>query len=358
MVEETKVADETTGAKNAPASADSGQRGSDSDIIVEVEHLKQYFPINAGMLFSRRVGDVKAVDDVSFSIRRGETLGLVGESGCGKSTTGRSILQLNTPTEGVVKFNGENIAGWGTGKMRPLRKEMQLIFQDPYSSLNPRMTCGSIIGEPLIVHSLSETKNEYRERVAHLLEVVGLNPFMADRYPHEFSGGQRQRIGIARALAVSPSFIVCDEPVSALDVSIQAQVINLLEDLQEQFDLTYLFIAHDLSVVRHISDRIAVMYLGHIVEIADRNELYVNPLHPYTQALLSAIPIPDPVIEANRERIILEGDVPSPSNPPAGCVFHTRCPIAIEDCQAGIPELQEVSPDHWVACIRADGYKN
>jgi oligopeptide transport system ATP-binding protein len=358
MVEETKVADETTEAQVAPASTAVGTRGSASDIIVEVSHLKQYFPITAGTLFSRKVGDVKAVDDVSFSIRRGETLGLVGESGCGKSTTGRSILQLNTPTEGVIKFNGEDITGWGTGKMRPLRKEMQLIFQDPYSSLNPRMTCGSIVGEPLIVHSLSETKNEYRERVAHLLEVVGLNPFMADRYPHEFSGGQRQRIGIARALSVQPSFIVCDEPVSALDVSIQAQVINLLEDLQEQFDLTYLFIAHDLSVVRHISDRIAVMYLGHIVEIADRNELYINPLHPYTQALLSAIPIPDPVIEATRERILLEGDVPSPSNPPSGCVFHTRCPIAIEDCQGDLPQLQEVLPEHWVACIRAEGYKN
>ena len=357
MVEETKVADETTTAQATPAPGGNGSKSSSNDYIVEVEHLKQYFPITAGVLFSRKVGDVKAVDDVSFSIRRGETLGLVGESGCGKSTTGRSILQLNTPTEGAIKFNGENIAGWGTGKMRPLRKEMQLIFQDPYSSLNPRMTCGSIIGEPLIVHSLFETKNEFRERIAHLLEVVGLNPFMADRYPHEFSGGQRQRIGIARALAVSPSFIVCDEPVSALDVSIQAQVINLLEDLQAQFDLTYLFIAHDLSVVKHISDRIAVMYLGHIVEIADRNELYENPLHPYTQALLSAIPIPDPVVESRRERIILEGDVPSPSNPPVGCVFHTRCPIAIEDCKAAVPSLQEVAPDHWVACIRSEGYR-
>ena len=352
MVEETQVAEE-----QAPA-APSGNGSADmsTDYIVEVQNLKQYFPITAGLLFARKVGDVKAVDDVSFFIRRGETLGLVGESGCGKSTTGRSILQLNTPTAGNIIFNGENIAGWGTGRMRPLRKEMQLIFQDPYSSLNPRMTCGSIIGEPLIVHQLFETKNEYRERIANLLEVVGLNPFMADRYPHEFSGGQRQRIGIARALAVNPSFIVCDEPVSALDVSIQAQVINLLEDLQEQFDLTYLFIAHDLSVVRHISNRIAVMYLGHIVEIADRTELYENPLHPYTQALLSAIPIPDPVVEAQRERIILEGDVPSPSDPPAGCVFHTRCPIAIDECQDAVPPLQEVSPEHWVACIRAEGY--
>ena len=237
-----------------------------------------------------------------------------------------------------------------------MRRKMQVIFQDPYGSLNPRMTCGDIVGEPIIVHKLSSSKGEYRERVADLLQVVGLNPYMADRYPHEFSGGQRQRIGIARALAVTPRFIVCDEPVSALDVSIQAQVINLLEDLQDQFNLTYLFIAHDLSVVRHISDRVAVMYLGHIVEVADRTELYENPLHLYTRALLSAVPIPDPVVEANRDRIILTGDVPSPMDPPAGCVFHTRCPVAIEDCQLGVPELREVGKDHWVACIRVDGY--
>ena len=262
-------------------------------------------------------------------------------------------MQLNSPTDGEVIFNGENIAGWNVNQMRPLRRQMQLIFQDPYSSLNPRMSAGSIIGEPLIVHGLTDSKNEYRERIAHLLENVGLNPFMADRYPHEFSGGQRQRIGIARAIAVNPSFKVCDEPVSALDVSIQAQVINLMEDLQEQYDLTYLFIAHDLSVVRHISDRIAVMYLGHIVEIADRVELYENPQHPYTKALLSAIPIPDPVLEATRDRIVLEGDVPSPSDPPVGCVFKTRCPSPSNQCTDAEDQMHliEVSPEHWVdAC--------
>ncbi|MBM3947863.1 MAG: dipeptide ABC transporter ATP-binding protein [SAR202 cluster bacterium] len=327
------------------------------DILLDVRNLKMYFPVNSGLLVQRKIADVKAVDDVSFFIRKGETLGLVGESGCGKTTVGRAVLQLYKPTAGEVYFQGQNIAGWSTPQMRPLRRQMQLIFQDPYSSLNPRMTCGSIIGEPLVIHGLSKTKAERRERVAHLLEVVGLNPFMADRYPHEFSGGQRQRIGIARALAVNPSFIVCDEPVSALDVSIQAQVINLLEELQAEFHLTYLFIAHDLSVVRHISDRIAVMYLGHIAEVANRQELYDNPLHPYTQALLSAIPIPDPVIEEKRERIILYGDVPSPLRPPPGCVFHTRCPIAIGACRTAVPELQEVSKDHWVACIRAEGYR-
>ena len=343
MVQETKTTEKT---KDNKAS-------NEHDNILEVKNLKQYFPITSGILLQRHVSDVKAVDDISFTIRRGETLGLVGESGCGKSTTGRSILQLNDPTEGEVIFNGENIANWNVNQMRPLRRQMQLIFQDPYSSLNPRMTCGSIIGEPLIVHGLTETKNEYRERVAHLLENVGLNPFMADRYPHEFSGGQRQRIGIARAIAVNPSFIVCDEPVSALDVSIQAQVINLMEDLQDQYDLTYLFIAHDLSVVRHISDRIAVMYLGHIVEIADRVELYDNPKHPYTKALLSAIPIPDPVLEATRDRIVLEGDVPSPSDPPKGCVFKTRCPSPTNECQESTEQMHliEVSRDHWVdAC--------
>ena len=349
-------ATQTEPAVEAGTTTSTGGGGAKGDILLEVRNLKMYFPITAGLLIQRRVGDVKAVDDVTFFIRRGETLGLVGESGCGKTTVGRTILQLYKPTAGEVIFEGQDIAGKSVSEMRPLRREMQLIFQDPYSSLNPRMTCGNIIGEPLIVHHLTKSKAEYRERVAHLLEVVGLNPFMVDRYPHEFSGGQRQRIGIARALAVNPSFIVCDEPVSALDVSIQAQVINLLEELQAQFHLTYLFIAHDLSVVRHISDRIAVMYLGHMVEVASREDLYDDPMHPYTQALMSAIPIPDPVIEAKRERIILQGDVPSPSNPPSGCVFHTRCPIAIPECAEIIPQLQEVKPNHWVACIRAEGY--
>ena len=325
-------------------------------ILLEVKNMKMYFPVTSGLIFQRKVADIKAVDDVSFYIKKGETLGLVGESGCGKTTTGRCILQLYRPTAGEVLFEGENLNKMEGNTLRAMRRKMQIIFQDPYGSLNPRMTCGDIVGEPLIVHKLTSGKGEYRDRVSELLQVVGLNPFMADRYPHEFSGGQRQRIGIARALAVSPSFIVCDEPVSALDVSIQAQVINLLEDLQDQFGLTYLFIAHDLSVVRHISDRVAVMYLGHIVEIADRTELYENPLHPYTQALLSAVPIPDPVIEATRERVILTGDVPSPMNPPEGCVFHTRCPIAIDDCKLAMPEMREISKDHWVACIRVDGY--
>ena len=326
------------------------------EVLLEVKDLKMYFPVTAGIIFQRKIADVKAVDGLTFNIRKGETLGLVGESGCGKTTTGRAILQLYKPTQGNIIFEGQDLTQLSGSEMRAMRRKIQVIFQDPYGSLNPRMTCGDIVGEPLTVHKLTSNKGEYRDRVAELLEVVGLNPYMGDRYPHEFSGGQRQRIGIARALAVNPSFIVCDEPVSALDVSIQAQVINLLEDLQERFDLTYLFIAHDLSVVRHISDRVAVMYLGHIVELADRNELYENPLHPYTKALLSAVPIPDPAIEAQRERIILTGDVPSPMNPPPGCVFHTRCPVAIDDCQLEMPELREVEPDHWVACIRAEGW--
>ena len=312
-----------------------------------------YFPVTSGVVFQRKVADVKAVDDVSFSIRRGETLGLVGESGCGKTTTGRALLQLYKPTAGEVIFDGEDLTKLKSSEVRGFRKRMQMIFQDPYSSLNPRQTCGSIVGEPLVVHKMVNSKNEYREQVEELLTVVGLSPHMMNRYPHEFSGGQRQRIGVARALAVKPSLIVCDEPVSALDVSIQAQVINLLEGLQEKFKLTYLFIAHDLSVVRHISDRIAVMYLGKIVELADRAEIYENPIHPYTKALLSAVPIPDPEIDSKRERVILHGDVPSPLNPPSGCVFHPRCPINIDECSQAIPEFRNMGNDHWVACIRA-----
>ena len=327
-----------------------------NEILLEINNLKMYFPVTSGMLFQRTVAYVKAVDDVTFAVRRGETLGLVGESGCGKTTTGRCILQLYKPTSGQVIFEGQDLTQLGTKQMRAMRREMQVIFQDPYSSLNPRMTAGNIIGEPLIVHGLVKGKNEYRDRVAELLQNVGLNPYMADRFPHEFSGGQRQRIGVARALSVSPKFIVADEPVSALDVSIQAQIINLLEELQEQFNLTYLFIAHDLSVVRHISDRVGVMYLGHLVEIAERNEIYRNPMHPYTRALLSAVPIPDPILDAQRERVLLSGEVPSPLNPPSGCVFHPRCPIADDNCAQTIPQLRPVAPDHWAACLKADGY--
>lgn len=328
----------------------------DEDVLLQVNNLKMYFPVTSGLIFQRAVAQIKAVDDVTLSVRRGETLGLVGESGCGKTTTGRCILQLYKPTEGSIVFDGQELVGLRSRQMRQMRRQMQVIFQDPFSSLNPRMTAGNIVGEPLIVHGLVNNKAEYRDRVGELLQNVGLNPYMADRFPHEFSGGQRQRIGVARALSVDPKLIVCDEPVSALDVSIQAQVINLLEDLQERYQLTYLFIAHDLSVVRHISDRVAVMYLGRIVEIADRVEIYRNPLHPYTKALLSAVPIPDPVIDAQRERILLTGEVPSPLNPPTGCVFHPRCPVAIDDCSGVIPDMREVEPGHWAACLRAPGY--
>ena len=324
---------------------------AEGDVLVDVRNLKVYFPVTAGLIFQHKVADVKAVDGVSFQIRRGETLGLVGESGCGKSTTGRAILQLYRPTEGEILFGQTELTKLKGEDLRRMRRRMQMIFQDPYASLNPRMSVGAIVGEPLAIHGLARGQAR-RERVAELMRIVGLNPNYANRYPHEFSGGQRQRIGVARALAVEPDFIVCDEPVSALDVSIQAQIINLLEDLQEQFGLTYLFIAHDLSVVRHISDRVAVMYLGKLMELTGRDELYENPLHPYTKALLSAVPIPDPVVESERERIILSGDVPSPMHPPPGCVFHTRCPIAIDECRQVIPEWREVSPDHWVACHR------
>jgi len=321
------------------------------EILIEVKDLKMWFPITQGIIIQRHVGDIKAVDGVSFFIRRGETLGLVGESGCGKTTTGRAILQLYRPTGGEVLFEGKDLTKMKGEELRRMRRRMQMIFQDPYASLNPRMTVGGIIGEPLEVHKLAGRK-ERKERVEELLRLVKMNPYFVNRYPHEFSGGQRQRIGVARALAVNPDFIVCDEPISSLDVSIQAQIINLLEELQEEFNLTYLFIAHDLSVVRHISDRVAVMYLGKIFELTDRDELYRNPLNPYTQALLSAVPIPDPVVEEKRERIILTGDVPSPANPPAGCNFSARCPVVMEICKEKEPEFKEVGGEHWVACWR------
>ncbi len=321
---------------------------NNAEILLKVEDLKMHFPIYRGV-FQRQVGAVRAVDGISFDVYRGETLGLVGESGCGKSTTGRTILQLYKPTDGQIHFEGADLVTLHGEDMRRMRRKMQMIFQDPYASLNPRMTVEQIVGEPLMVHNVA-TGKEIEERVKHLLELVGLNPAFSTRYPHEFSGGQRQRVGVARALALQPSFIICDEPISALDVSIQAQVVNLLEELQEQFNLTYLFIAHDLSMVRHISKRVAVMYLGVIVELTDRDELYSSPLHPYTQALLSAVPIPDPVLDAQRKRTILEGDVPSPANPPSGCRFRTRCPIAQSVCAESRPEFREVKPGHFVAC--------
>ena len=310
-----------------------------------------YFPVTKGFL-RKKVADVKAVDDVSFNIKRGETLGLVGETGCGKTTVGRCLLQLYHPTAGQIFFEGHNISKLPPGKIRPLRRKMQLIFQDPYGSLDPRQSAGSIVGEPLRIHRLVRNDHEYRQRVEELFTTVGLDSSMVGRFPHEFSGGQRQRIGIARALSCEPSFIICDEPISALDVSIQAQIINLLQELQEKLGLTYLFIAHDLSVVRHISNRVAVMYLGHIVEITNWKGLYENPLHPYTKALLSAVPIPDPSVEEKRERIVLKGDVPSPITPPPGCNFHPRCSLAIEECRQAVPPLRYITADHAVACIR------
>ena len=319
------------------------------NVLVRVENLTKHFPITQGIVVQRQIGAVKAVDNVSFDIREGETLGLVGESGCGKSTTGRTILQLYRPTSGKVYYQDQDLTTLKGEELRRMRRNMQIIFQDPYASLNPRLTVGDIIGEPLEVHRVEKSKKKRQERVQELLRLVGLNPYFINRYPHEFSGGQRQRIGVARALALQPKFIICDEPISALDVSIQAQVVNLLEELQDEFGLTYLFIAHDLSMVRYISDRTAVMYLGKIVELAEREELYSHPLHPYTQALLSAVPVPDPVVERTRQRIILTGDVPSPANPPSGCNFHPRCPLH-EECQEEEPEWQEVSPGHWVAC--------
>jgi oligopeptide transport system ATP-binding protein len=319
------------------------------DVLLDVEGLYMHFPLTQGILFQRKVGAVQAVDGISFQVTKGETLGLVGESGCGKSTAGRAILQLYKPTGGSVTFQGKDLVKLDGGDMRKMRRHLQMIFQDPYASLNPRMTVGSIISEPMQIHNLVP-KKQRNERVQELLQTVGLNPYFANRYPHEFSGGQRQRIGVARALAANPAFIVADEPVSALDVSIQAQIINLLEELQEQFGLTYLFIAHDLSVVRHISDRVAVMYLGKFMELADRNSIYDDPLHPYTKALLSAVPVPDPIIEKKRERIILTGDVPSPINPPSGCHFHTRCPYVMDVCKKIEPRFVDQGGGHYVAC--------
>jgi oligopeptide transport system ATP-binding protein len=322
---------------------------TNNQVLVHVENLKKYFPITSGLLIRRQVGAVKAVDGLTFDIYAGETFGLVGESGCGKTTAGRTILQLYQPTAGQVTFGGVDLSTLKGKELRRTRRRMQIIFQDPYASLNPRMTVGRIIGEPLRIHKIA-LKDEQTERVEELLHLVRLNPYFANRYPHEFSGGQRQRIGIARALASNPEFIVCDEPISALDVSIQAQVVNLLEDLQEQLGLTYLFIAHDLSMVRHICSRVAVMYLGKIVELSEKVELYNNALHPYTQALLSAVPVPDPPVERKRQRIILEGDVPSPIDPPPGCRFCTRCPYVMDICNREEPQLQDVGGSHFVAC--------
>lgn len=321
-----------------------------SNNLLEIRNLKMYFPINKG-LFRRRVGDIKAVDDVSFDIRKNETLGLVGESGCGKTTTGRCILRLYKPTSGNIMFSGTDISSIKERQLRPLRRNMGAIFQDPYGSLNPRQTARTIAGMPLIIHDMVR-KGDLNDKVAELFNLVGLDSSMMDRVPHEFSGGQRQRLGIARALACNPSLVICDEPISALDVSIQAQIINLLEQLQKNLGLTYLFIAHDLSVVQHISDRVAVMYLGRIVEIANSKELYQNPLHPYTKALMSAVPIPNPVIEKTRVRIVLKGEVPSPANPPAGCHFHPRCELATSDCREQMPHLYDVGNGHEVACLR------
>ena len=327
---------------------------AENNILVDVRDLKKHFPITGGIL-GRQIGTVKAVDGVSFTIHSGETLGLVGESGCGKSTTGRAILLLHKPTSGTVYFDNEELTELSSTALRDIRPKMQMIFQDPYASLNPRHNVGKIVGEPLVINGIMKKGSpEYKDRVAELLKLVGLDPGYVKRFPHEFSGGQRQRIGIARALSVHPSFIVCDEPISALDVSIQAQVVNLLQDLQEQMNLTYLFIAHDLSMVKHISHRIAVMYLGKVMELTGRNRLFDDPLHPYTQSLNSAVPVPNPKMERERKRFILKGDPPSPANPPSGCVFHTRCPIAAPECVSAVPEFREIRPGHFVACHLAD----
>jgi len=336
-----------------PVANVSRSRPVGNEVLVSVRGLKKHFPVTKGM-FRRKVGAVRAVDGVSFDIRRGETLGLVGESGSGKSTIGRTMLQLEKATEGSVVFDGIELVGLAAGALRRTRPRMQMVFQDPHASLNPRMTVSSIVGEPLLEHGKSSSR-ERQERVEELLGLVGLDPTHANRYPHEFSGGQRQRIGIARAIALNPDFIVCDEPIAALDVSIQAQVVNLMEHLQDLLGLTYLFISHDLGMVRHIADRVAVMYLGHIMELADVDDLYGDPRHPYTRALQSSAPVPDPVVEATRVKIILEGDIPSPSNPPPGCPFNTRCPDAVDRCHEEIPAWREVAPGHGVACHLADG---
>ena len=335
---------------------ETGQHSAQTDTtkpLVEIRNLKKYFPVTEGIVIQKTVAEVKAIDDISFKILKGETLGLVGESGCGKTTTGRCILQLERPTSGQIIYDGTDMDTVDRRELNKLRQRVQVIFQDPYSSLNPRMKIGQIISEPMRVHGIEPDPATRNKRVDELLSVCGLSPKMADRYPHEMSGGQRQRVGIARALSLNPEFIVCDEAVSALDVSIQAQVINLLEDLRDEFDLTYLFIAHDLSVVRHLCHRVAVMYLGKLVELAECDELFDNPLNPYTQALLGSVPIPDPEIERQREHRVIQGEVPSPMNPPSGCVFHPRCPKAVENCKEEIPRLREIKPGHWVACTEA-----
>jgi oligopeptide/dipeptide ABC transporter ATP-binding protein len=321
----------------------------EKELILTVNNLKKYFPVTSGFLRQKKIADVKAVDGVSFTVNKGETLGLVGESGCGKTTLGRCVLQLYRPTAGEVIYQGQDLCKLSEAKLMPVRQKIQIIFQDPYDSLNPRFTASDIIGEPLRIHGIKE-KN-LQKRIGDVLETVGLAPYMAERYPHEFSGGQRQRLGIARALILQPDFIVCDEPISALDVSIQAQIINLLDDLQKKFGVAYLFISHDLSIVRHISDRVAIMYLGKVMELAPCDDFYQTPFHPYTQALLSAVPLPDPTLEKARHVMLLKGEVPSPLNPPSGCVFHPRCPRAFSDCTTVVPLLKDESPGHQVACL-------